>query len=173
MNDRFAAVLEEIELILAEAAQLMESGPKFRVVHRFQQPGTDCRPGEEIASIWLIHRSREYPLRFPLALRLLFDYLARHRWLAQTASQIEAGIRRDAFSLRHGANVRTSREQTRRIHHSTVKEYVKRIRQGLQQAFAEAGLDFDPRSVLMSEKTMGNEVTYRLKASVTWLHSRQ
>ncbi len=143
---------------------------RFRILHRFHKPGSDCLPGEEIGLIWLVVGSREYSLNFPLALRILFDYLARHRWLPQSSVQIEAGIRRDAFCLRHGANARTSHKQTRRISRSTVKEYVKRIRQALSIAFGEAGLNIDPAQVLTSEPRIGNEVAYRLKATVEWMH---
>jgi hypothetical protein len=172
MNDSFAPLIEEVELLLLESVQLMAAGPQFRIIHRFQAPGTDCSPGEEIALISLIHRSREYPLGLPLALRLIFDYFARHRWLPQNATQIEAGMRRDTFSLRHGVYARTTRAQTRRISRSAVKEYVKRIRQALQQAFVEAGLNLDPVRVLASEQTICNEVAYRLKATIDWSHIR-
>lgn len=169
MNDRFAPVIEEVEMLIAESSQLMAAGPRFHIVHRFHVPGTNCQAGEEVAVIWLIHQSRAYPLRLPLALRIFFDYLARHR-LPQSAAQIEAGIRRDSFASSHGANARTSRKQTRRIGSSSVKEYAKRIRQALGVAFSEAGLHVDPARVLLSESTVGNEVLYRLKAAVEWTH---
>lgn len=170
MNDSFKSVIEEIELLLAESARLAASGPELRILHRFHQTGTDCLPGEEVAGVWIRHRSRDYPLALSLAPRLLLDYLARRRWLPQSASQIEAGMRRDNFSLRHGANARTSRKQTRRISRAAIKEYVKRIRQALRLAFAEAGLNLHPEEVLVSEETTGNEVRYRLKVTTDWMH---
>jgi len=169
MNDKFAQVIEEVELVLAESAQLIETGPQFRIVHDLHVPGTNCRAGEEISVILLVYRSRVYLVKLSLALRILFDYLARHR-LPQSAAQIEAGIRRDFFAARHGANARTRQKQTRRVSRSGVKEYVKRIRQALGMAFQEAGLNLDPTGVLVSEETVGNEVIYRLKAAVDWTH---
>ena len=147
---------------------MRHSGPQFRIVHRFHQPQTNCLPGEEIALISLVHRGRECPLRLPLSLRILFDYLARQRRLPQSAGQIEAGIHSHTFYLKHGANA--GKKQLRRIGRSTVKEYVKRIRYALMQAFEAACISVDPNRVLVSEKTTGNEVLYRLRANVNWEH---
>ena len=47
----------------------------------------------------------------------------------------------------------------------------KRIRAALQLAFREAGLELDPQRVLVSERTVGNEVGYRLRATVEWVHN--
>ena len=126
--------------------------------------------GEEIAGIWLVFSARHFPIPLSLGPAILLDYLARHRWLAESALQIEGGLRADLFSLRHGINASTSRKQTRRFHRSTIKEYVKRIRQVLGVTFAEARLNIDPTDVLVSEVTSGNEVRYRLKAMVNWTH---
>jgi len=145
-------------------------GPRFRIVHRFREPGADCLPGEEISLIVLIHRGREYLLPISLALRILFDYLARHRRLPQNAVQIVSGMQADAFYVRHGANAQTGARQTRRFSRSAIKEYVKRLRRLLQVAFREAGLKLDPFAVLVSKPTEGNEVHYRLRATVEWIH---
>jgi len=170
MNDSATLVAEEIEFLLAESVRLSASGPRLRILHRLHKPGTDCLPGEEVAGVWLVNRSRDYPLKLSLALRLLLDYLARNRWLPQSATQIEAGMLHDRFSLRHGSNARTAHKQIRHFSHSTVKEYVKRIRQALGMAFSEAGLNLDPTRVVLSEQTVTNEVVYRLKAAVEWAH---
>jgi len=52
-------------------------------------PGSDCLPGEEIVAVSLMYRGREYHLQLSLALRMLFDFLARHSRLPQSARQIE------------------------------------------------------------------------------------
>ena len=110
MRDRLALVLHGVNVQLAELRKLVTTGPLFRIVHRFREPGTVCLPGEEIAVVVLVHKGREYPLLLPLALRILFDYLAKHRGLPQSAAQIEAGLRSDSFYVRHGANA--GRRQT-------------------------------------------------------------
>ena len=120
--------------------------------------------------VWLMHRARRYQLRLPLALRILFDYLARHHSFSQSAMQIEIGIRLDPFYARHGANAGASRKQTRTISHSAVKVYIQRLRQAFRLVFDEVRLDLDPSEVLLSESTVGNEVGYKLKATVTWSH---
>lgn len=161
-------LVEEIEFLEAEQRHLAAIGPRLKILHRFAKDG--CCPGEEIALILLIYPSREFPLALPLSLRILLDYLARHRRLAQSAAQIEAGVRADDFCVKHGANAKTARRLTRKISQSAVKEYVKRIRRALQGAFTESGLNLDPFKVLVSEATEGNEVRYRLRASVEWIH---
>ena len=123
-----------------------------------------------VADVQLVFRARDCELALPLCLRILFDYLARRRQRPQSASQIVAGLRADAFSLKHGTNARLRTKLTRRFSHSAIKEYVKRLRQALQMAFEETGLKIDAAAVLKSEATVGNEVRYRLKATVEWIH---
>jgi hypothetical protein len=171
MNAEFTPVIEEVDLVLAELSQFVSAGPHFKIVHRFREPGIDgCAPGEEVAAVYLIYRAREVFVRLPLALRMLFDYLARHRHLPQSASQIEAGMKSNLFYIEHGGNAPTSADLKRKITRSAIKEYVKRVRRALTMAFDEASMDFDSFKVLVSEETVGNEVVYRLKATVEWDH---
>jgi len=123
---------------------------------------------EEILGVWL--ESSEIQLRLPLTLRLVLDYLAKHRWVAQSAAQIEAGMRTDPFYLRHGKRSRSSKKMTRRISRSGIKTYVARIRAALQLAFDEAGIDLKVEDILISERTVSNEVGYRLRARVRFVH---
>jgi len=169
MGDKFLPVLDEIDVLLAETARLQAVGPQFRIVHRFARAGTCCQ-GEEVALIILVYRSREYVVRMPLAQRILFDYLARHRWLPQSAGQIVLGLHAEPFYVRHAANVRGSRPLTRKFSRSSVKEYVSRIREALAAALAEAELPIDPEEILVSESTSGNEVGYRVRARIEWTH---
>jgi|SRR5579859_464296 len=170
MNDKFAPVIDEVDLLVAEMKELEHAGPHFAILHRFNIQGTDCMPGEEIVNISLVHRGREFPLRLSLASRLLFDYLAQHRRLPQGAKQIQAGISTDAFYTNHAANAGSGEKQTRRFRDISIKEYAKRIRRALALAFLEAGLKLDPSAVLKSEKTETNHVNYRLKISAEWIH---
>jgi hypothetical protein len=163
-------LLHYIDLLFAEIAELRSSGPHFRIYHRFRIPGTDCAPGEEILAVCLVHHGREYHLRLSLALRILFDYMARHSRFPQSASQIEAGVRADRFSARHASAVMERGKPTRSIPRSCVKVYIERLRSALEIAFREAGLLMDPHAVLLSQETVMNEVGYRLKASFEWLH---
>jgi hypothetical protein len=149
---------------------LCSSGPHFRIEHRFHKPGTDCAPGEEIFAVWLVYRGREYSLRLSLALRILFDYLARHSHLPQSATQIEAGIRADRFYTQHVANVMAHGLFTRSISRSYIRVYIERLQVALQNAFREAGLLMDAHAVLLTQETVMNEVGYRLKASFEWVH---
>jgi hypothetical protein len=169
-KDSLTPVVEKVHLLIAEMKYLRLAGPHFRVVHRFRMPGTECAPGEEIVAVSLIHHGREYHLRLSLALRILFDYLAHHSRLPQSARQIELGIRADEFYKRHAVNATGRTVLARRIPRSAVKVYVKRLHRAFSLAFKEAGMRIDPGSVLISHKTVGNEVGYQLKASCDWVH---
>jgi hypothetical protein len=60
--------------------------------------------------------------------------------------------------------------EVRKICRTAVKEYVRRIREALSVAFQKAALPLDPKHVLVSEATDGNEVHYHLEASIEWIH---
>jgi len=165
-----SAVLDKVDLLLAEISHLRSAGPHFRITHRFRLPGSDCLPGEEVFAVFLIYHGREFQLRLSLAQRLLFDYLARHSRLAQSASQIEFGTRADEFYRQHGKNARSGRALTRRIPRSAIREHIKRLRQALALAFREAHLLLDPQRVLVVKQTHSNEVGYQLRATCRWTH---
>ncbi len=168
-NASLVPVLDKVHLILAEIRELRSSGVQCRIVHRFRLQGSDCMAGEEIAAAFLLHRGREYRLRLSLALRIVFDFLARHSRLPQSARQIELGIRADDFYKRHAANA-TGRAMTRKITKSAIHEYVLRLRRAFLLAFREAGLRIDPNRIVVAEETVGNEVSYRLRAKCEWIH---
>ena len=162
-------VIYKAEALLLERSILESSGPRFRITHRFGICGSQCGPGEEIFAIFLIYREREIIVSLPLALRLLFDYLGRHRYVGQSASQIAAGMRTSSSYRNHARN---SGELSRhKISCSTVKEYVLRTRHALETAIRQTPISLEPNQILVSELTEGNEVQYRLRATVQWLHS--
>jgi hypothetical protein len=170
MNDEFAEVAENVELLLFELRTLRVGRCRFRIAHRFQIRGVDCAPGEEIAAVHLMYRSREFPLRLRGTLILLFDYLARHSHLPQTASQITAGMRADPFYQRHAANAVSYVPQPRKISRSSVKVYIERLRAALAQTLRDAQIPLDPYAVIASEETVSNQVGYRTRATFEWLH---
>jgi hypothetical protein len=170
VNNDLERIIEEVDLLVAELRELNEEGPHFRIVHRFHTPGTHCAPGEEIAGIYLVHRGREYHLRLSLALRLLFDYLARHSHLPQSATQIEAGIRAERFYTEHAASMVETGKLTRSIPRSYVKVYIERLGIALKCAFHWANLELATHAALITEETVMNEVGYRLKGVVEWFH---
>jgi hypothetical protein len=161
-------IAQKVDLLLLEQRELSQSGPQIRIVHRFRKPGTECSWGEEVFAASVIDRGRPTPIPLPLAPKLLLNYLAEHCHVGQSAAQIAAGIRASLFYRRHGIN--SGVLTMRKINRPSVKEYVKRLRQALAAAFERAGLAIDPMTVLVSEKTEGNEVLYRLRAHVEWQH---
>jgi hypothetical protein len=170
VNDEFLPILDEVDLLVAEMHELHASGPHFRIYHRFHRQGTVCAPGEEILAICFIHRGKEYHLKLSLALRILFDYLARHSRFPQSATQIEAGIRASRFYTEHGASIMGRGQFTRSIPRTCVKVYVERLRSAIENIFREAGFLIDARAVLLSERTVMSEVDYRLRAGFEWVH---
>ena len=169
-NDKLMTIVEEVDVLVAELRELYAEGPHFRILHRFHVSSTGCAPGEEIAGVYLVHRGREYFLRLPLALRILFDYLARHCHLPQSATQIEVGIRADRFYIEHATAIMKPKGVTRRIPRSYVRVYIERLRLAINEVFHEAGLHLNTRAVLLSQETVMNEVGYGLKATFEWLH---
>lgn len=169
-KNSLSPLLNKVDLLIAEISHLRSAGPHFRLAHRFRLPGSDCLPGEEIVAVFLVYRGHEYQLRLSLAQRLLFDYLARHSRLAQSARQIELGIRADAFCQHHAKNANGRTVLVRRIPRSAVRVHIQRIHRALSFAFREAGIGIDPRKVLIALDTAGNETLYRLKSICSWNH---
>jgi len=169
MSDKFTPVVQEVELLVAEAREMASEGLHFRILHRFHEAGSVCRPGEEVALVSFMHRSREISLGLAVHLRLTFDYLARHRHTPLSAAEIAMGMKCDDFCSKHGAYAARG-TPVRLVSPRSVKEYVKRIRRSLGWAFREAGLKVDPFEVLRSESTASNRVNYRLKCTAEWRH---
>jgi hypothetical protein len=159
-----------VDLLIAEISHLRSAGPHFRIVHRFRMPGSDCLPGEEIVAVLLVYRGHEYQLRLSMAQRLLFDFLARHSRIGQSARQIELGIHADGFCQHHAKNANGRTVHIRRIPRSGIRVHIQRIRRALSFAFKEAGMGIDPCKVLIAEDTAGNETLYRLKSICSWTH---
>jgi len=169
MSDALRVIAYQAEMVLLELAELFQTGPVLRIVHRFWIPGTECLAGEEIWGIvLLVHGGREIPLPLSLALRQLVNYLAETRHIPQSAAQIAAGMCRSAFYAKHGMN--SGIASGRRVTRSAVKEYVKRLRRALSLASREAGINLDPLRVLVSRQTVTNEVQYQLRATIQWVH---
>ena len=156
-------------MLLLELKTLRAGRLHFLIIHRFREPGTVCAAGEEVLSVDLIHRGRQYPLKMSCSQLLLFDYLARSRY-AMTTSQIFAGMKADPFVQRHGANSTSQARLRKKIGRSCLKEYILRMRNAFGRAFRKAALNLDPYQVLVSEPTSSNQVCYRLRATVEWIH---
>jgi len=75
----------------------------------------------------------------------------------------------DPFYLRHGANGYTGKRRTRRFTRAAVRIYLERLQRALDRAFAECGADWRASSIL-NKITIGNELGWRLEATVTWEH---
>jgi hypothetical protein len=162
-------VIYKAEALLLERSLLVSSGPRFQVVHRFRISGTRCEAGEEVFAILLLHRGREIPLCLSLAPRLLFDYLGRHRHVGQSASQVAAGMRASSFYRNHAKN--SGQMSLRKISRSAIKEYVLRTRRAIEAAIGQTSISLAPSKILVSERTDGNEVLYRLRATIQYRHS--
>lgn len=169
MQNGFESVIRMARLLETERARLAERGPNYSITHR-GGVSDDCLPGETIEHVEFLHRSRRILVRLSLRLLLLFDYLSRHRRPGQNSGQIAAGLNGDPFTQRHGANEKAGRSLRRRFSRNGVREQIRCLRIALGLAFRDAGLNLDPKRVLVAKKTTTNEVLYQLKASVSWRH---
>ena len=168
MSTDLHEILRQTELLSSELAELWQAGPVLEITHRFQAPGSTCLPGEEVWAVALLYRGHQARLPLTLALRLLCNYLAETRHVPQSAAQIVAGIHRNPFYSRHGAN--SGLLTRKKISRSAIKEYVKRIRTALKIALHEVAVDMDPRRILLSRDTVGKEVQYQLRVNAQWVH---
>jgi hypothetical protein len=170
MGIRFSSLIEEVEFLAAERRQLATTGQSYEIWHRYHMPWAPCIPGEEVSAVLLVAHGREFCLPLSLTLRLVFDFLAKHSRLPQSAAQITAGMKADPFYYRHGANASAQVRLTRKISRSSIKVYIERLRAALLQAFHDAQIQVDPCSVLVSQQTSSNEVGYQLRAHFEWVH---
>lgn len=163
-SDPTDRIIEEIEFIEAERRESRESGPHFRIIHRSEHRSDSNYSYQEAVAVFLVCGDRFFQVMLGSVLVRLFDYMARHNRLAQTARQIENGTRVDPLFRAHRRT--KPRNCTPRRY---VRVYVDRIRVALDLVFQECGLGIRPESVLISEDTVMNEVGYRLRASFEWL----
>jgi len=61
---------------------------------------------------------------------------------------------------------------TRKINRSAIKVYIQRLRKALAIAFEEAGVPLAAERILVSHETVGNQVLYQLRATVSWVHAK-
>jgi hypothetical protein len=170
MNDEFAEIDENLDLAFLAHSTMRTRGPHLKIVHNYHLLGSDCLPGEQIAALYLTAGFRDLFVRVSCTSLLLVNYLAHNLHTPQTAAQITAGINSNPFYKRHGTNAGTNGRFARAISYSCVKEYVRRIRIALGRVLREGNVRLDPVNVLHAEKTSSNTVTYRLHASVEWIH---
>jgi hypothetical protein len=162
-------VLRTVDLMLFELAHVDQNGPDISIIHRYRLhvDGAQCQAGEEIARVAASYQGRQETVPLSLATRLFFDFLARTKHTPQSAVQIAGHMRIHPFYRLHGMNCGAL--STRKISKSCIKEYAKRIREALGQAFERLSLPLDPDLVLVTQLA-GNEARYVLKASVEWVH---
>jgi hypothetical protein len=157
--------LANLQIAMAERGMV-----RMVIVHRYAEVAGGCTAGEEIQSIWLVSAGRSYPVRLSTPHLILFDYLARHRNIPQTAALIAAGLQTELFYLDHGSNARGHRVVCPRTSRTAVRKQVERIRKALTESLAEAHLRLDPTDILRSEPTSSNERRYSVHADVVWEH---
>lgn len=165
-SDATDRIIEEIEFIEAEWRQLREKGPHFRIIYRSDERSPFGASYQAPIAAYLVHKGRSFQVALGSVLIKLFDYMARHNRLVQTASQIEDGARAARFlEIRRRAGSRIC------IPRRYVRVYVERIRVALGLVLQRAGLGIGPEAVLVSEDTVMSETGYRLRGSFEWLHA--
>lgn len=161
-------LLEAIELLVAEIAELERNRPCFRITHRFSQ-GT-CAPGEEIEIIECAHNGDFLQLPLALSARFVFNCLAENRSHALDAFQIASTLSAGWFYRDHAKN--SGVRQTTKVRVATIKVLIQRIRKAMTSVFAGMGLTYNPYDVVQSFPAEGSKrALYRLNnATVKWNH---
>lgn len=116
-------------------------------------------------------RAKEFSLALPTRSALVCDYAARNlRLRGESASQMLAGVSADPFCQQHGHYADLHEHINKWLTRNAMKQHLVRIRAAIGYGFREARLNMDPARVLIAENIAGNEVRYRLQASVEWRH---
>lgn len=163
-SDAVDRIVEELEFIEAERHQAHGIGLHFRIVYRLPEHCGTCASHGEVVAVSLVYGDRLFHVSLGITLLQLFDYIARHNNLAQTAKQIENGIRADGFS-----GLRRTAVSMRGIPRRYIRIYINRIRAALGLALRQAELEVSPHAVLVSTETATNETGYRLRGTFEWL----
>ena len=168
-SGKLSQLIEEVDFQRAQRRHLRARGVHLIVTHSCHVPGTLCAPGEMIETVALAVRPQ--PISFGLSHMslLLMNCLCHHR-LPVTGQQIEHVMNTDPFYVHYASN-RIGRHQCiARPDRRTVRVYVRKIWTQMGRAFRDAGLNLDPREVLIIETTDSKTVTYRLKATRDFVH---
>lgn len=164
-----ALVLFSFDLDILEVERMTTRGVHIVIVHRYAQT-EECAPGEEIAAAWIVYRGKPYQIPLSTTHLILFDYLCRHRGVAQTATQIAHGLSNELFYTHHAANAKGARKSSPRTSRTAVKEQIARLRATLRTCVVAARIPLTPAAVLHSIHTSSNEVRYSICAVVRWEH---
>lgn len=170
MPSRFSILPNAVALLLAELREPCANGFHCRILHKYRRPGTDCAAGEDIAGASSLFGVREDAMPMSGGLLVMFDYMARHSHLPQTAAQIVRGLASNPFYLKLGSNAPVAGVRIPKVSLSEVRVYVQRIRQAIERVSKKAGRELEGRAVLVSERTESNRIAYRLKGTFEWVH---
>lgn len=166
---RFNRLVEELDFVLAEQRHLRQRGVPLIITHREHILGTLCAPGEMIADIAIGVFPEPVSLGISDTSLLLMDCLCRYR-MPLTARRVEEIMHTDPFYAQYAANGRRRNRYIARPDRHSVRMYVSRIRNQIGKISEEANLSLHPDRILVSEITDSNVMTYRLKATVSYIH---
>jgi hypothetical protein len=167
---KFDPLVEAVEVVLTERRELEARGPCLAILHRLWNPQTICAPGEEIAAVHLVSRTRHCQLRLSNRGKVMFDLLARNSHLGINSQQIADLTRSERFYVFHGSNGSCVRTLRCDLSRSSVRVYIDRLRKEIARAAAELQLTITPSNVIESLATNSRETLYRLRARVIWQH---
>lgn len=170
-NESIRRVVEEVEYLRAKRAQSGMARPHLVVVHGCREPGTLCRCGESIEHAMLVIGSRTFEVALSPSGLVTLDILIRKRPTPLTAAQIERISLSDPFYLRLGANALGTQRKLIRLGRRSIKVFIQRFRQQLDNILREAGFSIRAEDMLISEGTeLKNVTAYRLTIPCTVVH---
>jgi len=159
---------EEIDFILAERRSLAERGIHIIVEHRNHKRGTICAAGETIGDI-LLGGPAPRSFGFSDMSLLLVDCLCRYR-LPLSAEKIGQIMCTDPFYVHYAGNVIGRNHSVSRPKRRSVRSCVHRAQRRMGAVFIEAGLNLDPRTILVSQASEASTLVYRLRATMSLIH---
>ncbi len=104
------------------------------------------------------------------SIRQLVNYWVETKHIPQSAKQIAAGVRRSAFYTKHGMNSGVlSKPKLIRFRDQGVvceDQFLEKrpVKRALQIPF------MDPKSIFVTEATVGIDIHCQLRAKIQWLH---
>jgi hypothetical protein len=107
-----------------------------------------CLPGEEVIAAFVAWRGNSYKLPLSSTHLILLDYLAKHRGVAQNASQIADGLNSELFYVHHAWNAPGRRVKRARSSRTAVKKQVSRIRVVMNRVFRESHLPLHAETII-------------------------
>ncbi len=163
-------IREEVEYLCAKRLRVRMISPRVVIIHWSYATEKQCRPGETIESAYLAFPAAWIRVGLSPTALIIADCLVRYRRSSLTASRMEHLFRADPFYRRLGANALGSTQEVLAPKRSSIKVYIDRMRAQFAKALLAGGSDSCAQTLLASDRTDSNVVTYRFTVATEICH---